>query len=99
MFSGGNFRVKIEIQKSVSEFARRYGMPDVGAGACVLPSPPALGRQAARPGPAPPRYGRGPAGPAGPAAPPGPAPPGRQAPGSRPIPPRPQGKAAPLPGR
>jgi len=70
MFSGGNFPVKIEIQNSVSEFARRYMMPDVGAGACVLPSPPALGRQAARPGP--PRYGRGPAGPAGPAAPPAP---------------------------
>lgn len=49
MFSGVNFPVKIEIQKSVSEFARRYGMPDVGAGACVLPPPPALARQAARP--------------------------------------------------
>ena len=41
MFSGGNFPVKIEIQKSVSEFASCYGMPDVGAGACVLPPPPA----------------------------------------------------------
>jgi len=32
MFSGGNFPVKIEIQKSTAEFANRYGMPDVGTG-------------------------------------------------------------------
>jgi len=41
MFSAQIFPVKIEIQKSTAEFARRYAMPDVGAGACVLPPPPA----------------------------------------------------------
>jgi hypothetical protein len=35
MFSAQIFPVKIEIQKSTAEFASRYGMPDVGAGACA----------------------------------------------------------------
>lgn len=31
MFSGQNFRVKIEFQNSISEFATRYGMPVCGS--------------------------------------------------------------------
>jgi len=55
MFSGGNFPVKIEIQKSVSEFASCYGMPDVGAAACarrhrLAPAGTRRHRLAGRPG-------------------------------------------------
>jgi hypothetical protein len=41
LFSGPIFRVKIEIQNSISEFASRYGMPAGGIGN-------GIGRQAAR---------------------------------------------------
>ena len=52
MFSGQNFRVKIEIQNSISEFARHYGMPVGGSAtgsAGRRPAPPRPDRQPDRP--------------------------------------------------
>jgi len=52
LFSGQNFRVKIEIQNSISEFARHYGMPVGGSAtgsAGRRPAPPRPDRQPDRP--------------------------------------------------